>query len=371
MPPLKKIRVLVVDDAIVVRRIVTDTLATDSEIEVVGTAANGKIAQSKFDNLKPDAITMDIEMPEMDGLQALQEIRKRDKKVPIIMFSTLTQRGGKATLDALSFGASDYVTKPANVGSVSKAMDQVKNELIPRIKALCGRSVPKVTTGISNKLGGGGLGAKTPSLKTSPINKGKVDILTIGVSTGGPNALADLLPLIPGNLPVPVVLVQHMPPFFTKLLADRLNEKCKLAVKEGESGQKLEPGTIWIAPGNFHMVLKKNGANSITINTNQGALENSCRPAVDVLFRSVCEIYKARTLGVILTGMGQDGLIGCEQIKKVGGQVVVQDEETSVVWGMPGFVAKSGIAEKVLPLKEIAHEITERVKVGRYAWMPN
>ncbi len=365
---LKKIKVLVVDDAIVVRRIVTDTLATDSEIEVVGFAANGKIAQTKFDNLKPDAITMDIEMPEMDGLQALQEIRKRDKKVPIIMFSTLTQRGAKATLDALSFGASDYVTKPANVGSVSKAMDQVKNELIPKIKALCGRSVPKVTPSLSNKTGG--LRTVGSVVKTSAITKGKIDILTIGVSTGGPNALAELLPLIPANLPVPVVLVQHMPPFFTKLLADRLNEKCKLKVKEGEPGQKLEPGTIWIAPGNFHMVLNKNG-NTITINTNQAPLENSCRPAVDVLFRSVCDIYKARTLGVILTGMGQDGLVGCEHIKKLGGQVVVQDEETSVVWGMPGFVAKSGIAEKVLPLKEIAGEIIERVKVGRYAWMPN
>jgi two-component system chemotaxis response regulator CheB len=284
------------------------------------------------------------------------------------MFSTLTQRGAKATLDALSFGASDYVTKPANVGSVSKAMDQVKNELIPKIKALCGRSVPKMTPSLSNKPGG--LRTVGSVVKTAAINKGKIDILTIGVSTGGPNALADLLPLIPGNLPVPVVIVQHMPPFFTKLLADRLNEKCKLKVKEGEPGQKLEPGTIWIAPGNFHMVLSKNGTN-VTINTNQAPLENSCRPAVDVLFRSVCEIYKARTLGVILTGMGQDGLVGCEHIKKVGGQIVVQDEETSVVWGMPGFVAKSGMAEKVLPLKEIAKEIVERVKVGRYAWMPN
>ena len=365
---LNKIKVLVVDDAIVVRRIVTDTLATDPEIEVIGTAANGKIAQTKFDNLKPDAVTMDIEMPEMDGLQALQEIRKRNKKVPIIMFSTLTQRGAKATLDALSFGASDYVTKPANVGSVSKAMDQVKNELIPKIKALCGRSVHKLTPSPSSKPGG--LRTVGSVVKTSAITKGKIDILTIGVSTGGPNALADLLPLIPGNLPVPVVIVQHMPPFFTKLLADRLNEKCKLNVKEGEPGQKLEPGTIWIAPGNFHMVLSKNGT-AVTINTNQAPLENSCRPAVDVLFRSVCEIYKARTLGLILTGMGQDGLVGCEHIKKVGGQIVVQDEDTSVVWGMPGFVAKSGIAEKVLPLKEIAKEIVERVKVGRYAWMPN
>ncbi len=367
---LNKIKVLVVDDAIVVRRIVTDTLATDSEIEVIGTAANGKIAQTKFDNLKPDAVTMDIEMPEMDGIQALKEIRKRNKKVPIIMFSTLTQRGAKATLDALSFGASDYVTKPANVGSVSKAMDQVKNELIPKIKALCGRSTPKLSPSLSSKFAKGGLGAGGSAVKTAAINKGKIDILTIGVSTGGPNALAELLPSIPANLPVPVVLVQHMPPFFTKLLADRLNEKCKLTVKEGEPGKKLEPGTIWIAPGNFHMVLSKNGT-AVTINTNQAPLENSCRPAVDVLFRSVCEIYKARTLGVILTGMGQDGLIGCEHIKKVGGQIVVQDEETSVVWGMPGFVAKSGMAEKVLPLKEIAREIVERVKVGRYAWMPN
>ena len=192
----------------------------------------------------------------------------------------------------------------------------------------------------------------------------RVEIVAIGTSTGGPNALADLLPGLPVDFPVPVVIVQHMPRVFTKLLADSLSPKCRLEVVEGSAGEELRPGKIWIAPGDYHMALE-GVANSARIKLHQQPRENYCRPAVDVLFRSVAEIYGGATLGVILTGMGQDGLRGCENIRKAGGQILVQDDATSVVWGMSGFVARAGLADKVLPLGQIAGEIVRRTWVGR------
>jgi two-component system, chemotaxis family, protein-glutamate methylesterase/glutaminase len=362
---MRKIRVLVVDDAVVVRKIVTDTLSGDPDLDVVATAANGKIALQKIPQVNPDILTLDIEMPEMDGLQTLAEARKIYPTLPIIMFSTLTERGGAKTLEALALGATDYVTKPANVGSVSVAMQRIRDELIPKIKMFCSkkagleapsRSIPKPALKTSAPA------VKRPAFKTS-LNQ-KLDILTIGVSTGGPNALAELFPMLPGDLPVPVVLVQHMPPFFTKLLAERLTAKSELNIEEGKTGTKLEAGKAWIAPGDFHMVLEKKGT-GVYIKTNQGPQENSCRPAVDPLFRSVVEIYGSKTLAVILTGMGQDGMIGCEHVKEAGGEVIVQDEESSVVWGMPGFVARAGLADHILPLNQIAQKIITRLKVGR------
>jgi two-component system chemotaxis response regulator CheB len=364
---MRNIRVLVVDDSVVVRKIVTDSISVDPEIDVVGVAANGKIALAKIPQLNPDILTLDIEMPEMDGLETLVEARKLYPTLPIIMFSTLTERGGAKTLEALSLGATDYVTKPANVGSVSIAMQRVRDELVPKIKIFC------------SKVAGQELPSKS---KPEPVSKAKeivkkilkpnltpstntrIEIVAIGVSTGGPNALADLFPVFPEDFPVPIVMVQHMPPFFTKLLAERLSSKSNLIVEEGTTGKVLNPGKAWIAPGDFHMVLERNGT-SVHTRTNQAPQENSCRPAVDVLFRSVADLYGPRVLSVILTGMGQDGLIGCEYIKKAGGRVIVQDENSSVVWGMPGFVAKAGLAEKVLPLNQIGQEIINIANIGR------
>ena len=362
---MRKIRVLVVDDAVVVRKIVTDTLSSDPDIEVAATAANGKIALQKIPQINPDILTLDIEMPEMDGLQTLAAARKLYPQLPIIMFSTLTERGGAKTLEALALGATDYVTKPANVGSVSVAMQRIRDELIPKIKIFCAKqagleapsfAVPKPVSKVPAP-------ARKPLVARKSLNT-KVDILAIGVSTGGPNALADLFPELPGDLPVPIVMVQHMPPFFTKLLAERLSAKSPLTIQEGKTGDKLEPGKAWIAPGDFHMVLEKK-ADGVYLKTNQDPQENSCRPAVDPLFRSVAEIYGANVLSVILTGMGQDGLIGCEHIKNAGGRVLVQDENSSVVWGMPGFVARAGLADEVLPLNQIAQKIISITKVGR------
>jgi two-component system chemotaxis response regulator CheB len=359
---MRKIRVLVVDDAVVVRRIVTDVLSADPDIEVVGTAANGKLALAKMAQLGPDVVTLDIEMPELDGLGTLVELRKSHPRLPVIMFSTLTERGAVATLEALARGASDYVTKPANVGSVTLAQERIREELIPRIRALAGRVSPPASRA-------GGLPPAAPLPRSHISLPLRVDALVIGVSTGGPNALADILPALPAEFPVPIVVVQHMPPVFTKFLAERLAGLSRVAVREGEEGGLLEPGVAWIAPGNHHAVLRRDGA-QVRLQLTQDPPENSCRPAVDPLFRSAAQVYGNRTLGVVLTGMGQDGLRGAETIHRAGGQVFAQDEATSVVWGMPGAVVAAGLADRVLPLGSIAGDLVHRTAVGRLPRLP-
>ena len=358
---MPKLRVLIVDDSVVIRRLVSDIITADPDLEVAGVAANGRIALDRIPQVNPDIITLDVEMPEMGGLETLKELRRTYPRLPVIMFSTATERGGVTTLEALSLGASDYVTKPANVGRVGEGIARVRDDLIPKIKALCGlrRSEFRVpSSGLT----------QNPKPKTQNLtfrNSGaRVEIVAIGTSTGGPNALADLLPELPGDFPVPVVIVQHMPPIFTKLLADRLAARIPLEIAEGNAGDPLRPGKIWIAPGDYHMGLEKS-AHGARVKLNQEPPENSCRPAVDVLFRSVVQVYGAGTLGVILTGMGQDGLRGCEYIREAGGQVLIQDEASSVVWGMPGIVARAGLADKELPLNQLAGEIVRRVWQGR------
>lgn len=350
-----RIRVLVVDDAVVIRRLVSDCLAADAQIEVVGTAANGQIGLAKIAQLNPDLVTLDIEMPVLDGINTLVALRKTYPRLPVIMFSTLTERGASATLDALALGANDYVTKPANVGCVSTGMQRIREELIPKIKALCGRDAAAAMEprrGVRE--------AVMPSGSESTGEAG-VDLLAIGVSTGGPKALATLLPGLTKNFPVPILIVQHMPPLFTRMLAERLAAVSGFPVREGENGAPLAPGDVWVAPGGLHMELARSGA-SVRLRTQEGPPENSCRPSVDVLFRSVALFYGSRTLAVVLTGMGQDGLRGCERIREAGGQVLVQDEASSVVWGMPGAVSQAGLANRVLPLGQLAFEINRRVR---------
>jgi two-component system, chemotaxis family, protein-glutamate methylesterase/glutaminase len=354
----KKIRVLVVDDAVVVRRMVSTVLDEDPGLEVVGAAANGSIAIQKLTQVNPDIITLDIEMPEMDGLQALKAIRKTHPTLPVIMFSTLTMRGGAATLEALSLGASDYVTKPANVGSVAIAQQRLRDELIPKIKALCARAIardapPRV------------IPPPRPAARFVPYaHEPRVDVVAIGVSTGGPNALAALVPALPAAFPVPVVIVQHMPPMFTRLLAERLNAQAAITVLEAKGGEELRPGVAYLAPGDFHLTALRTGARILTA-LDQRPAENSCRPSVDVLFRSISAAYGQDTLGVVLTGMGQDGLRGAEDIRRAGGSIVVQDEATSVVWGMPGFIAQAGLADATLPLEQIAGDLIRRCARNR------
>lgn len=354
-----RIRVMVCDDSVVIRRLVSDVLSTDPEIEVVGTAVNGKNALDKIPSLRPDVLTLDVEMPIMDGLQTLVEVRKTNKKLPIIMFSTLTERGAGATLDALERGASDYVTKPANVGSVSESMEAVRSQLIPKIKSLTGRAPKPPRVARPAFATAPGQAAPSGPLPTKPGPQGRVDLVCIGISTGGPDALTTMLTALPGNFPVPIIVTQHMPPVFTQLFAQRLNAKCKLEVLEAKSGDAVTVGRVLIAPGDYHMRVVQKGTGPVA-QMDQGPQENYCRPAVDPMFRSVAEVFGNRALAVIMTGMGSDGAKGAEHILRAGGSLVVQDEATSVVWGMPGAAVAAGLPCDVLPLSRIADTLVAR-----------
>lgn len=348
------IRILVVDDSVVIRKLLCDTLAQDPELEVLGSASNGRIALQKITQLKPDLVTLDVEMPVMNGLETLAELRKLRLKMPVIMFSTLTERGGAATLEALALGASDYATKPSNSGSLTVAIARIREDLIPKIKALCARCLQSAGP------------VKAPAARHAPQRPAnrRIEIVAIGTSTGGPNALAEVIPRIPREFPVPIVVVQHMPPIFTRLLADRLASRSEIPVEEGTPGTALSPRHAWIAPGNFHMTVQRNGLRT-WLELNQNPPENSCRPAVDVLFRSVAAAFRANVLGVVMTGMGGDGALGAQSIHDAGGEVIIQDEASSVVWGMPGLVYSQGLADAVYPLDALAAEITRRTLANR------
>jgi two-component system, chemotaxis family, protein-glutamate methylesterase/glutaminase len=352
VPGSSRKRVLIVDDAVVVRKTLSDSIGRDPDLEVAGTASNGRLGLAKFSALKPDIVLLDIEMPEMDGLETVRELRKIDAHIPIIMFSTLTERGAAVTLDALAAGASDYVTKPSNT-DIASTSDAVLKDLIPRIRALC--RLPESSAPAQARLAAQ---PAVPARRVTPLLP--VQVVAIGVSTGGPDALARLMPTLPANLPVPVVISQHMPAVFTSMLASRLAAKSPLPVRECSSGEALVPGTAFLAPGDFHMIVSQENS-KVFLRTHQGPKENFCRPSVDVMFRSVAQVFGGRTLAVILTGMGQDGLKGCEMLHGLGARIYVQDEASSVVWGMPGFVARSGLADKVLPLAQVGAEIVRAI----------
>lgn len=362
-----KKRVLLADDAVVVRKALSEAIEKDPDLEVAATAVNGRIALAKFAAARPDIVLLDIEMPEMDGLETVRELRKVDTRVPIIMFSTLTERGASITLEALALGATDYVTKPSNINGAA-TLGTITGELIPKIRALCrlrDRAVgsPEATSPRAHAIAAHAITGHS-RLQLPP------QIVVIGVSTGGPDALARLLPTLQCDFPVPLLIAQHMPPIFTSMLASRLTAKAGFSVREGVAGELLAPGCALLAPGDFHMVVQPERG-TIRIGTNQAPRENFCRPSVDVLFRSVAAIYGARTLAIILTGMGQDGLRGCEELRAQGARIYVQDEASSVVWGMPGFVARAGLADKVLPLQEIGPEIVNATRLQVAARAPS
>lgn len=350
---MRRIRVLVVDDSVVMRRMFSEILSADPAIDVVGTAPSGPIALAKIPQLSPDLVTLDVAMPDMSGLEVLAEIRRVHGSLPVIMVSCATERDAASTLQALSLGASDYATKPPPGGKLDDAIQHMREQLLPRIRALCTTEAPAPV-----RRGRGSL--PPPAQNAEPLPPCPIGILAIGASTGGPNALTTLFSQLSASLPVPIVIVQHMPPLFTKLLADRLNTSCSVRVHEAREGDLLRPGQAWIAPGDHHMRVVREGT-SARLAVDQSPPENSCRPSVDVLFRSVAAAFGSAALAVVLTGMGQDGLRGCEHVRERGGQIVVQDQSSSVVWGMPGFVARAGLAEAVLPLPEIASDIHRRV----------
>lgn len=361
----ERIRVLVVDDSVVIRRLVSHALEEDPAVEVVGVASNGSIALQRIPQFNPDVLTLDIEMPDMDGLETLRRVRREYPRLRVIMFSTLTERGAAVTMEALSLGADDYVAKASNEGSLDRSMARLREELIPKIKqffhlpgaARARTSAPGLTApeaGSAAPRGesplGAGLSSQWQGLKPRPKS------VVIGVSTGGPNALGAILPKLPASFPLPILLVQHMPPLFTRLLAERLHANCQLRVEEAAEGALVEAGKILIAPGDFHMKVRRQNGN-VRVYLDQEAPENSCRPAVDALFRSVGEVYGGAVIATILTGMGQDGLRGVELLKAQGASVLAQDEESSVVWGMPGAVVNAKLADRVLPLDQVIPEI--------------
>jgi two-component system chemotaxis response regulator CheB len=347
----RRTRILIADDSAVMRSLLRAVVCSDAGLEVVGTAADGAAALCAIETLRPDLLLLDVEMPIMDGLVTLRQLRARGHRMPVIMCSSLTQRGAKVTIEALACGASDYVAKPAGQSSREEAMQALSLELIPRIHALTSLK-QTASTGV----------ARAPlmaSLTNAPPIISIPAALLIGVSTGGPAALDILLPELPANFPLPVLVVQHMPELFTRLLAERLNGCCPLQVREGVEGEPVRAGSIYIARGNWHMEVR-GGAHiglPVTLHLNQGALENHCRPAVDALFRSAAVVYGAGVLAVVLTGMGSDGTAGARLIRESGGNILAQDEASSVVWGMPGAVCAAGLAHKVLPLNSIASEI--------------
>lgn len=359
------IRVMIVDDSAVMRSLLRSVITSDTGLEVAGTAADGASALACLNSIRPNLILLDVEMPVMDGLATLRKLREQGHKMPVIMCSSLTQRGAKVTIEALSAGATDYVAKPAGQSNREEAVRALAQELLPKIRALAGSSrssAQPVSRGILPP------GPRVPLLfphaysgqpQNQPAITAVPSILAIGVSTGGPAALDQLLPALPETFPIPIVIVQHMPEVFTKLFADRLNGLCKLRVHEAAEGDPVVAGSIAIARGNWHMEVmpaSRPGAPP-TLHLSQGALENHCRPAVDVLFRSVAHIYESGVLAVVLTGMGSDGMNGCRVIRGHGGSVFAQDEASSVVWGMPGAVATAGLAHKVIPLNGMAPEI--------------
>ena len=329
---MTRIRILVVDDSVVIRKLLCDTLSSDPDLEVVGSASDGRIALAKIAQLKPDLVTLDVEMPVMNGLETLRKFASCIRKLPVIMFSTLTERGAAATLDALSLGASDYATKPSNTGSPAVAIAAIRTELIPKIKALCGGAVARLTSFASaSSAGAGRRPHPTGASKLSP------SALPPAVPTRWPKSCREF----PKTSPFPSSWCNTCRRFLPGCWPNAWPAARQLQLTKAAAGAMLSPGQAWIAPGNFHMTVARAGVNS-RLDLNQDPPENSCRPAVDVLFRSVADVYGANVLAVVMTGMGSDGVLGAQHIREAGGEVIIQDEASSVVWGMPGLVHAVG-----------------------------
>ena len=372
-------RVLVADDAVLFRRLLADVLASLPGVEVVGSAANGKIALQKVRELKPDLLTLDIEMPEMDGLAVLDALLKSGKPaVEVIVVSALSRRGGDLTMRALEKGAFDFITKP-EAATAEQGRAALLRELAPRVRAVANRlEIRAILRGKSAPVR---LDVPAPGVisESAPAdssfdgivarmqrlsNPSKPEMVLIGVSTGGPNALGQLLPAIPRDIGVPILIVQHMPPIFTKSLADSLAAKCAVGVREAIHGEFPEPNTAYIAPGGRQMRLAEGAEHRPVIELTDDPPENNCRPAADYLFRSVANRFPGRAMAVILTGMGSDGTLGLRLLKRGGSFVIAQDEQSCVVYGMPKAAVDAGVADVVLPLESIAGRITAAVKGG-------
>jgi len=348
---MKKARVLIVDDAALIRRMIRDGLSAEPTIEVAGEAEDGRTALLRVAQLKPDLVTLDIELPGMNGLETLREIRKSYPRLPVIMFSAFTERGAADTLEALHNGASDYVTKPASSGGTALARERICQDLIPKIRSLC-----HVGPDAAGKPGTAPRFFSMRPLGTPT----RADAVAVAVSTGGPQALSTILSKLHPEFRAPIFVVQHMPNMFTRLLAERLDGQTSLTVVEAADGQPVRPGMVYVAPGDAHLLVRRRAGGEIVTALDQGAPEHGRRPAADVLFRSVAHTYRAHSLGLVLTGMGEDALVGSQHIAGVGGRVVVQDEATSMVWEMPGRIVGAGLSDAVLPIGDMAAELVRR-----------
>lgn len=348
----RQIQVLVVDDSAYMRKVVSNMLQSDEGISVVDTARDGLDALEKIKKWKPDVVTLDVEMPRMDGLTALQRIMV-ECPVPVVMLSSLTQEGSQTTIKALTLGAVDFVPKPS--GAISLDIQKVKEDLIRKIK-VCARATLKNAKTLHVPVPT--VKEKIAALNQIGLGRPPSKVVVIGSSTGGPNALQQVVPRLPADLPAAVLIVQHMPPGFTKSLAERLDDISRIKVKEASQGDSLLTGHALVAPGGYHLHLISNAV----VGLNKDAPVHSVRPAVDVTMESVVKHYGSRVVGVILTGMGYDGSGGATAIKKAGGKTIAQNEETCVVYGMPRVVAEMGKADKVLPITEISDEIVRMVQ---------
>ncbi|TWI71605.1 two-component system chemotaxis response regulator CheB [Desulfobotulus alkaliphilus] len=375
---MSQLRVLVVDDTIVYRKIVSDILSTIPGVQVVGSANNGKVALSRIAALKPDLITLDVEMPEMNGLEVLEEMHRIAPEVGVVMLSTLTTRGSEITIRALELGAFDFVPKPQS-GSMTENLAAVRSILVPIIQTFQRRkdirerlrgmpSPPARKTVPSGPAPAAPVRSSTVSdigqrMQKLTARRSRSEIVAIGISTGGPNALARMMPMLPGDMGVPILIVQHMPPIFTASLAKSLNAKCTIQVKEAEQGEIIQNNTAYIAPGGKQMkvVAAGDGKNRL-IKITDDPPENSCRPSADYLFRSVASHYVGRATGVIMTGMGSDGSAGLREMKNSGAHIIAQDEASCTVFGMPKEPIESGITDIVVSLNDIASAILKTVR---------
>jgi two-component system, chemotaxis family, protein-glutamate methylesterase/glutaminase len=353
------VKILIVDDSAFMRNALSSMLSSDPEISIVGTARDGLEAIDKIASLRPDVVTMDVEMPRMDGITALKHIMV-NTPVPVIMVSSLTTDGAKVTLDALDLGAVDFL--PKNLSELSLNIVKIKEVLIDKIKQIAKRgAVRKPVRPIDRAA----IEAKVVELHRAMPQRAtgerKTSIVAIGTSTGGPRALQEIITVLPKDFPVPIVIAQHMPPSFTGPFAERLNQQSSIEVKEAAEGDLLRPGLVLLAPGRGHMKIVKRRTLETAVTISENREEFIYRPSVDALMLSVAECYPGRALGVILTGMGNDGLKGLTELKRTGGRVFAQNEHTCVVYGMPKAVVDAGIADKVLSIEEMAGEIINAV----------
>ncbi len=365
------IRVMVVDDSAVVRGLVARWVDEDPDMETVGRFANGQIALAGIVKAAPDVIILDIEMPVMDGMTALPQLLKLKPEVKVIMSSTLTRKNAEISLQALSLGATDYIPKPETNRGVTTSQE-FRSELLRKVKAMMsGRVAAARPVGQSATPATAPAPSATPAAAVArvasqlrPFSSVKPKILAIGSSTGGPQALAVVIEaLAPATADIPVLITQHMPPTFTAILAEHLARSSGRTAKEGEDGEIVVPGTIYVAPGGLHMEVRQKAGETV-LHVYDGPVINYCKPAVDPMFESVMKIYGSAVLALVLTGMGHDGAAGAKMIADAGGSVIAQDEATSVVWGMPGAAAEAGACAAILPLEGIGPKASTVLRGG-------